>query len=165
MGAGGGAQLALEAGVLAVCGGLVAGAVNSVGRRVGGAVEQQNAAVRLAARVREAEVKMLEGGFATDGDAVQARDEIRRMKALLKELELEAAQGDGIQMDPRTAAPMDIGTYFMKSFNSLYVNRAANLADGEVPALPTAVTFGLIAIFCLQLSGLLGLAFDPSRGT
>ena len=115
---------------------------------------------------REAEVKMLDGGHATDEEAAQARDEIGRMKALLKELELEAAQGDGIQMDPRTAAPMDIGTYFAKSFSSLYVNRAANLgADGEAPALPTAVTFGLIAVFCLQLSGLLGLAFDPSRGT
>ena len=137
-----------------------------MGRRVGGAVEQQNAAVRLAARLQEAEVKMLDGGHATDKEAARARDEIGRMKALLKELELEAAQGDGIQMDPRTAAPMDIGTYFAKSFSSLYVNRAANLgADGEAPALPTAVTFGLIAVFCLQLSGLLGLAFDPSRGT
>ena len=41
----------------------------------------------------------------------------------------------------------------------------ANLKDGGAPALQTFVTLTLLFMFCLQLSGLLGLAFDPSRGT
>ena len=41
----------------------------------------------------------------------------------------------------------------------------ANLKDGGAPALQTFVTLTLLFTFCLQLSGLLGLAFDPSRGT
>ena len=160
----GDARLLLEVGVLAVSGGLVLGAVNSVGSMVRDSVQQQNMTVRLAARLQAAEMKLLEGGYGEE-EAAGARDEIRRMKALLRKLEQEAAQGEGIQMDPRTAAPMNVGTYFLKSFNSLLVNRRANLKDGGAPALQTFVTLTLLFTFCLQLSGLLGLAFDPSRGT
>ena len=161
----GDARLLLEVAVIAVSGGLMLGAVNSVGSMVGGAVQQQNMTVRLAARLQAAEMKLLEGGYTTEEEAAEARDEIRRMKALLRKLEQEAAQGEGIQMDPRAAAPMNVGTYFLKSFNSLLVNRRANLKDGGAPALQTFVTLTLLFTFCLQLSGLLGLAFDPSRGT
>ena len=160
----GDARLLLEVGVLAVSGGLVLGAVNSVGSMVRDSVQQQNMTVRLAARLQAAEMKLLEGGYGEE-EAAGARDEIRRMKALLRKLEQEAAQGEGIQMDPRTAAPMNVGTYLLKSFNSLLDVRRENLKDGGAPALQTVVTLTLLFTFCLQLSGLLGLAFDPSRGT
>ena len=76
----------------------------------------------------------------------------------------EAENGEGIQMsDSRTAKPITLFTYFVKSFNSLLVNRDRNLKDGDAPIFQRAVTLTLLACFAWQLSGLLGLAFDPTR--
>ena len=45
-----------------------------MGSMVGGAVQQQNMTVRLAARLQAAEMKLLEGGYTTEEEAAEARD-------------------------------------------------------------------------------------------
>ena len=156
-------RVLLEVGVIALCGGLCFSAADGVRKMVGNAVEQQNAQVKLAARLQEAELRILAGDFDTVEDAAKGKDDVRRMKALLIQMEREADAGEGIQMDSRTAKPMTVFTYFTKSFNSLLVERDMNLKDGEAPLVQRAITLMLLACFVWQLSGLLGLAFDPAR--
>jgi len=160
---GGMGQLVVESTAIAISGGLVFNAVNSVRKIVGNTVDQQNAQVNLAAKLREAELRLLEGDYETEEEAVKDREDARRMKALLMKMEMEAEKGEGIQMDSQTAKPLTLTTYFVKSFRSLLVNRNANLKDGDAPVFQRAITLTLLACFAWQLSGLLGLAFDPSR--
>jgi hypothetical protein len=158
------ARVVLEVGVIALCGGLWFGAVNSVRKMVGSAVGNQKAQVKLATRLQEAELRILDGTeYETEAEAAKDKEDVRRMKALLIQMETEAENGERIRMDSRTAKPITLLTYFTKSFNSLLVNRDENLKDGEAPIFQKAVTLTLLACFAWQLSGLLGLAFDPTR--
>ena len=157
-------RVVLELGVIALCGGLWFGAANSVRKMVGSTVGQQNAQVQLATRLQETELRILVGEYETEEEAAKDQEDVRRMKALLIQMEREAENGEGIQMsDSRTAKPITLFTYFAKSFNSLLVNRDRNLKDGDAPIFQRAVTLTLLACFAWQLSGLLGLAFDPTR--
>lgn len=135
---------------LVVSAGVSAATANAVGGRLGTAVGQRNLELRVAARLRDAQQRLLRG----DGDAEELKVEVARAKVLLNELRAEADAGRGIKGRDTAPELTPLG-FVTKSALSLLRDREERNGGGNATVGVSAAAAAVLVALTWYLFALL----------